>query len=56
MEDLIDSPDPMTYSAAKILNPKNEETVVLCSSGTTGFPKGVMLSHSNMLAYIYNMP
>ncbi|KAL1110278.1 hypothetical protein AAG570_008355, partial [Ranatra chinensis] len=35
-------------------DPKSQIAVILSSSGTTGLPKGVKISHSNLLAYINN--
>ena len=51
-----DSPDPINYNAVSISHPEKQEVLILCSSGTTGLPKGVRLSHRNLLAAIINIP
>lgn len=48
-------PDEFFYKTEIINNPSENEAFILCSSGTTGLPKGVMLSHRNILAIIYAM-
>ncbi|KAM3960485.1 luciferin 4-monooxygenase [Aphomia sociella] len=37
------------------VNGKEEAVAVMCSSGTTGLPKGVMLTHVNFLTLSYHM-
>jgi acyl-CoA synthetase (AMP-forming)/AMP-acid ligase II len=37
---------------AVTINPRQDTAVLLYSSGTTGFPKGVMLTHRNVIANI----
>lgn len=37
---------------AVLIDPKEAVATILCSSGTTGLPKGVMTTHSNMTAFI----
>ncbi|KAF7993367.1 hypothetical protein HCN44_007870 [Aphidius gifuensis] len=50
----------MEFEAASLadyqqIQDDNCSVVILCSSDTTGLPKGVMLSHKNMLAIISAM-
>lgn len=44
--------DPYTFSPVQIDNNRKRMAAILCSSGTTGFPKGVKLSHRNLLLFI----
>ena len=37
------------------LDPKNDVIVLPFSSGTTGLPKGVMLTHTNLIANLQQM-
>lgn len=47
--------DPYTFSPVQIDNNRKRMAAVLCSSGTTGFPKGVSLSHRNLLLFIQSI-
>lgn len=52
--DVLDSGNKITWQKItdrQIL--KESLVVILWSSGTTGFPKGVMLSHLNLVAETY---
>lgn len=40
------------YNGAIITNIAKQPAVILSSSGTTGLPKGVTLSHKNLLAFV----
>ncbi|XP_011688623.1 PREDICTED: luciferin 4-monooxygenase-like [Wasmannia auropunctata] len=42
--------DYMKYKPAAIDDPNRQPLVIVCSSGTTGLPKGVTLSHKNVMA------
>ncbi|XP_011688625.1 PREDICTED: 4-coumarate--CoA ligase 1-like [Wasmannia auropunctata] len=44
--------DYMKYKPAAIDDPSRHPLVVLCSSGTTGLPKGVTLPHKNLMAFL----
>ncbi|XP_011705932.1 PREDICTED: probable 4-coumarate--CoA ligase 1, partial [Wasmannia auropunctata] len=48
----------MRYKPVEIDDPSRHPSVILCSSGTTGLPKGVTLSHKNLMAFLtkFSMP
>ncbi|XP_017759168.1 PREDICTED: 4-coumarate--CoA ligase 1-like [Eufriesea mexicana] len=46
-------PDPYTFTPVQIDDISKRAAAILCSSGTTGFPKGVMLSHRSLLIFIH---
>ena len=45
---------PTTIQEPQI-NPKEDVAVILYTGGTTGFPKGAMLTHYNLIANLYAM-
>lgn len=47
--------DPRTFTPVQVGDNDKRMAVILCSSGTTGFPKGVMLSHRNLLTFIQSI-
>ena len=44
--------DPDTFLPLQIDDNSKRMAVIFCSSGTTGFPKGLMLSHKNLLVFM----
>lgn len=47
--------DPYTFMPAPLTDNAKSIALIMASSGTTGFPKGVTLSHHNMLTFISNV-
>lgn len=48
--------DFLRYKAVDIGDNSKHPLIILCSSGTTGLPKGVTLSDRNLLAFLSKMP
>lgn len=46
--------DPYAFHPVSVDDHAKRIATILGSSGTTGFPKGVMLSHRNVLSFIFN--
>jgi len=49
-----DAADPSAYDKAVAAGVPDDTAIMLYTSGTTGRPKGVVLSHRNMLVMAYN--
>ncbi|XP_031773510.1 luciferin 4-monooxygenase isoform X2 [Apis florea] len=47
--------NPCMFTPVQVDDNSKRMAVILCSSGTTGFPKGVMLSHRNLLVFIQSI-
>lgn len=47
--------DPRMFTPVQVDDNGKRMAAILCSSGTTGFPKGVMLSHRNLLTFIQSI-
>lgn len=44
--------DLNAFKATEFTDYKKQPAVILCSSGTTGLPKGVLLSHHNLMTLV----
>lgn len=47
--------DGTMYPSDVVVNPKEDVAIIPYSSGTTGLPKGVMLTHFNIIANVLQM-
>ncbi|XP_053989894.1 uncharacterized protein LOC128882334 [Hylaeus volcanicus] len=47
--------DPYTFVPAPVNDTSKAMAAIFGSSGTTGFPKGVALSHRNLLTFVHNV-
>jgi 4-coumarate--CoA ligase len=54
-KDLIDPSTSVKWRRTKI-NPSKDVAFLVYSSGTTGLPKGVMLSHRNLICNVVSFP
>ena len=53
--DLFDKEGPAEFKAQVDVNPKEDVVILPYSSGTTGLPKGVMLTHYNLVANCHQL-
>lgn len=47
-QQLLKTVDIYKYEAVAVKNPKQQLALIVCSSGSTGMPKGVGLTHANL--------
>ncbi|KAK7863109.1 hypothetical protein R5R35_001997 [Gryllus longicercus] len=52
--DCIDKPKSYVFNCVQV-DPRKDLSAILCSSGTTGLPKGVMINHRSIIATIEMM-
>ena len=53
--EMLDSNSELAEEADAItkVNPREDVAAILYSSGTTGLPKGAMLTHTNLVSYAF---
>ena len=54
-EDILEEVQVNHYRPIGVNDPANELAVILCSSGSTGLPKGCGLTHSNIIYQLHSL-